>query len=125
MSENKQFEFGQTVKDFTTGFTGMVVGKAEYMDGNIRMGVYGKCTDASKQADIEWILPYYLELVDENILGSGNKENHSKTPETKQEIINQISALTGFLKVLLEYVGVSCPTVNQVKTKINDLVAKL
>jgi hypothetical protein len=119
MSENKTFEYGQTVRDFTTGFTGVVVGKCEYMDGYKRIGVCSKSTEHA-QGNCEWVPPFYLELVDSENLTFEQQPN-----QTKETITSQISVLTHLLKPQLEYGGISNPNVIETQKKISELLSKL
>lgn len=61
--KERKFQFGVTVRDKVTGYTGVVTGFMEYMTGSIMWGLTPKCGEGSTNAQPkgEWIDESYLE----------------------------------------------------------------
>ena len=58
------FENGQTVKEVVTGFTGVIMGRTDYLTGCNRYGVMPvKLSKEGKRAEWEWLDETVLELV--------------------------------------------------------------
>ncbi len=61
-----KFQLGVRLKDKITGFTGVAVGRAEYLTGCTQYGLCPPATD-SKMNDNQWFDEGRLEYVDQGI----------------------------------------------------------
>lgn len=62
MPVKKQVELGMQVRDIVSGLTGIVISKAEYLNGCVRFGVEPKGTK-TKVSESEWVDEQQLVIV--------------------------------------------------------------
>lgn len=81
-----KFKLGSLVKDMLSGFTGIIVARADYMTGCCRYGIASQKLDEKTGKPMEWVWfdENVLELVKENglVLASMTKEDKPGGPRS-------------------------------------------
>ena len=64
MTVDSRIPLGVVVRDVITGFTGVVIGRTEYLNGCVRVGVQPRKLDKDgKVKEIEWIDERQVEVL--------------------------------------------------------------
>lgn len=58
-------KLGSKVKDTITGFTGIAVGRTEWMNGCARIGIQPKKLKDGKPVEVEWFDEQQIEVIKE------------------------------------------------------------
>lgn len=58
---------GQKVRSIVSGFTGIVTGRVEYINGCVQYVVVPRVKEDGSTIDVQWIDEQNLEIVDEGI----------------------------------------------------------
>lgn len=62
-----KFQLGQRVKDIVTGFTGIIIGRLEYLNGCIQYGIKPGLDKDGKILEASWIDQAQIEVIDNGI----------------------------------------------------------
>lgn len=62
-----EIKLGNSVKDVTTGFEGIVVTKLESLDGSVELGVIANSKSSDTRATPQYIPECYLNKIDDGV----------------------------------------------------------
>lgn len=75
-----KFNLGDEVVDTITGYTGIVVSRADYLTGCFHYGVQSRTLKDGKRMDPEWLDGSQLDVVADRVALRGNSGGPSPIP---------------------------------------------
>lgn len=92
-------ELGDRVKDKITGFSGIVIAKAEWITGCVRIGVLPEKSEGSLP-EPEWIDEVYLEILNKKVFQPNiQKVNENPAGPVKDDCRKEVRKIKLFSKV--------------------------
>jgi hypothetical protein len=106
MTTNHLDYLGKTVKDLTSGFSGVCIQTLENLAGNIQLAIQPKCAEgATDMPDAMFIDWHLVEIVDEGLSSRVTPVPNPSTIPLGAEVIDKVTKVKGIATAKATYIN--------------------